>query len=113
LSSRIRTGSVVRDKRDKVWRFWWRENGKRKSKVLGRFPTKTAAWEAAKPLRDSLEIKPKLKSGVPTVGTLVDQYRAEKMPTRHDTRAGTSHGFVFSSFRNGEHVPSRSYRPGL
>jgi integrase len=86
LSSRIRTGSVVQDKRDKVWRFFWWNNGKRESKVLGRFPTKAAAWKAAKPLRDALEAKPQqLNSCVPTVGTLVEQYRAEKMPERKDT----------------------------
>jgi integrase len=88
LSSRIRTGSVVRDKRDKVYRFFWWDNGKRRSKVLGRFPTKTAAWKAAKPLRDVMETKPQHNPGVPTVSTLVEQYRAEKMPTRHDTRSG-------------------------
>jgi len=88
LSSRIRTGSVVQDKRDKVWRFWWWENGKRRSKVLGRFPTKADAWTASKPLRDALEAKPQPKPGVPMVSTLVEQYRTEKMPTRHDTRGG-------------------------
>ena len=35
-SSRVRTGSVVQDKRDKVWRFFWWESGKRRSKKLGR-----------------------------------------------------------------------------
>jgi integrase len=88
MSSRIRTGSVVQDKRDKVWRFFWWEHGNRRSQMLGRFPTKTAAWKAAKPLRDALETKPQPKATVPTVDTLVEQYRAEKMPTRHDTRAG-------------------------
>jgi len=86
LSSRIRTGSVVQDKRDKVWRFWWWENGKRRSKVLGRFTSKSAAWQAAKPLRDALETKPQLKPGVPTVSALVEQYKAEKMPDRKDTK---------------------------
>jgi integrase len=88
LSSRIRTGSVVRDSRNKTYQFFWWEDGKRKSKVLGRFPTKAAAWKAAKPLRDALEAKPQRNSGVPTVITLVEQYRAEKMPTQHDTRGG-------------------------
>jgi integrase len=88
LSSRIRTGSVVQDKRSKVWNFFWWEDGKRKCKALGRFPTKAAVWKAAKPLRDALEVKPQDNSSVPRVGTLVEQYRKEKMPTRHDTRAG-------------------------
>src|SRR3954469_18370053 len=86
MSSRIRTGSVVQDKRDKVWRFFWWESGKRKSKALGRFSSKAVAWRAAKPLRDALEAKPKHNSGVPTVGTLIEQYKAEKMPDRKDTR---------------------------
>jgi hypothetical protein len=87
LSSRIRTGSISQDKRSKVWNFFWWENGKRKCKALGRFPTKAAAWKAAKPLRDGLEATPQ-PSSAPTVNVLVEHYRAEKMPTRHDTRGG-------------------------
>jgi integrase len=76
----------VQDKRSKVWNFYWWDNGKRDCKVLGRFPTKAAAWKAAKPLRDALETKPQPQSsGVPTVSTLVEQYKAEKMPDRKDT----------------------------
>ena len=88
LSSRIRTGSIAQDNRSKVWNFFWWEDGKRKCKALGRFPTKAAAWKAAKPLRDALETKPQPTPSVPTVSTLVGQYRTEKMPTRHDTRGG-------------------------
>lgn len=86
MSSRTKTGSISQDYRSKVWNFFWWENGKRKCKALGRFPTKSAAWRAAKPLRDGLEHKPQHNSGVPTVGALVEQYRAEKMPDRKDTR---------------------------
>lgn len=85
MSSRIRTGSVVQDKRDKVWQFFWWEDGKRRSKTLGRFPTKATAWKASKPLRDALEVRPQPAS-VPTVNTLVEHYRKEKMPRRKDTR---------------------------
>lgn len=86
MSSRIKQGSVARDKRSNVWNFFWWENGKRKCKTLGRFPTKAAAWNAAKPLRDDLEKPPQPQtSGVPTVSTLVEQYRKEKMPKRKDT----------------------------
>lgn len=84
MSSRTRNGSVVRDKRDKVWRFYWWENGKRRSKALGRFATKAVAWKAAKPLRDGLEAKPQSTHAV-TVSTLAEQYRAEKMPKRKAT----------------------------
>jgi integrase len=86
LSSRFKTGSVSQDKRSKVWNFFWSENGKRKCKALGRFPTKAAAQKAAKPLRDALEIEPQPSApGVPTVSTLADEYKAEKMPERKET----------------------------
>jgi integrase len=84
--SKSTTGSVVKDRRSKVWQFFWWADGRRHSKTLGRHPTKAAAWNAAQQFRVR-QPQPK-PSSVPTVATLVDQYRAEKMPTRHDTRAG-------------------------
>jgi integrase len=90
MSNRINVGSVVQDKRDKVWRFyWWDANGKRRSKTLGRFATKAAAWLAAKPLRDKLERGVESKPSAPpapTVNNLVDRYRVERMPRRVDTK---------------------------
>jgi integrase len=81
------SGTVVLDRRINTWSFLWWENGKRKSKSLGKHPTKTAAWRAAKPLRDALETKPKIVTDtVITVNTLIESYRAEKMPKREDTR---------------------------
>jgi integrase len=88
MRSRVNTGSVVQDKRDKVWRFYWWENGKRRSKALGHFSTKVDAWKAAKPLRDALETEKPVQPGVPKVSTLVKHYRTEKMPTRKDTKRG-------------------------
>src|SRR5690242_10789180 len=88
MSSRVRNGSVVQDKRDKVWRFYWWENGKRRSKKLGRFPSKTKAWVAAKPHRDAAEATAISKPSATTVGELVKQYRVEKMPQRTSTRRG-------------------------
>ena len=86
MRSRINAGSVVQDKRDKIWRFYWWENGKRRSKALGRFSTKTAAWSAAKPLRDELERGASTsKPSAPTVSSLIERYRAEKMPQRYST----------------------------
>ena len=90
MSSRFRTGSVAQDKRSKVWNFFWWENGKRKCKALGRFPTKAAAWKAAKPLRDAMESeavisKPSTPTA-PTVSSLIGRYRVERMPRRGDTR---------------------------
>jgi integrase len=82
---------VVLDKRIKTWNFFFWEKGKRRSKKIGttsQFPTKASAWRAAKPLRDAVETQTIIKptSTAPTVSTLVEQYRAEKMPTRLDTR---------------------------
>ena len=88
MRSRVNTGSVVQDKRDKVWRFYWWEDGKRRSKALGRFGTKADAWKAAKPLREALETNRRITTGIPTVKKLVEHYRTEKMPTRKDTKRG-------------------------
>jgi integrase len=85
-------GSVTLDRRSKVWNFYWWESGKRRSKKVGtlaQYPTKTAAWQGAKALRDAVETKTSNTSSkptAPTVSTLVEQYRAEKMPTRDSTR---------------------------
>jgi integrase len=89
---RNKSGSVVLDKRINTWNFFWWENGKRHSKKIGtksQYPTNEAAWRAAKPQRDALENQVSNSSPVPTVLTvnvLVEQYRAEKMPKRKDTR---------------------------
>src|SRR6185312_5544263 len=83
---RSKGGSVVLDPRIRTWSFLWWESGKRKSKRIGtlaEYPTKTQAWKAAKPLRDSLETE--VKPGVGLLA-LIDRYRAERMPTRKDTR---------------------------
>ena len=89
MSSRFRTGSIAQDNRSKVWNFFWWENGKRKCKALGRFPSKAKAWAAAKPYRDKMESpEPTGKAPTLTVGELVQQYRIEKMPTRASTRRG-------------------------
>ena len=88
---RNRSGSVVLDKRIKTWNFFFWENGKRRSKKIGtmsQFPTKASAWRAAKPLRDAVENQVSISSAAPTVNTLIEQYRAEKMPQRYSTRHG-------------------------
>ena len=86
-----RQGSVVLDKRIKTWNFFWWDNGKRRSKKIGtvsQYPTKTSAWRAAKEFRHALEDQVAPRTTAPTVSDLVENYRAEKMPTRHDTRGG-------------------------
>ncbi len=89
---RQRQGSVVLDKRIKTWNFFFWEAGKRRSKKIGtksQYPTKASAWRAAMPLRHALENGNQINpSTTPTVSTLVEQYRKEKMPTRLDTSRG-------------------------
>jgi integrase len=93
MRARAKQGSVVLDKRINTWNFFWWENGKRRSKQIGtksQHPTKAAAWRAAKTLRDAVEQQAvvRMSSTAPTVSTLVEQYRAEKMPQRYSTRRG-------------------------
>jgi integrase len=84
-NSKSTTGSVVKDKRSHVWQFFWWADGQRHSKTLGRFPTKTAAWNAAQALRAQPKPQPH-SAAAPTVSELVVNYRIEKMPQRKDTR---------------------------
>jgi integrase len=83
--SKSTTGSVVKDRRSQTWQFFWWADGKRHSKTLGRFPTKTTAWKAAQAFRIEAPQPQPLSASAPTVAVLVEQYRAEKMPTRVDT----------------------------
>jgi hypothetical protein len=84
---RNRNGSVCLDRRSRSWSFYWWEDGKRRSRTLGKFPTKTAAWNVAQSLRETAA-KTQPKAAVPTVAVLIDHYRAEKMPQRASTRRG-------------------------
>lgn len=90
--ARHQQGSVVFNRRSRTWHFLWRENGSRKSKLLGResdLPTKASARRAAEPHRRQLidgTNQQQPQSGAPTVSLLVEHYRTEKMPTRIDTR---------------------------
>jgi integrase len=88
-AARHKTGSVVFDKRRKTWNYLWWDEGKRHSKLIGtlqEYSTKGAAQWAAQALKPSvMRTKPNAVS-VLTVNTLVEQYRAEKMPQRYSTR---------------------------
>jgi integrase len=81
-------GSVRFDRRRRTWNFLWYEAGKRRSKLIGnrqQYPTKAAAWNAVETLR--VLVKQRTSEGsAPMVQRLVEQYRAEKMPKRVDTR---------------------------
>jgi integrase len=85
--ARHQRGSVVFDKRRKIWNYLWCENGHRRTKLLGtarELPTKTAAQRAAEPFRYSIGQPSTAKNLL--VAELVRQYREERMPTRIDTR---------------------------
>jgi len=85
-AARFKTGSVVFDKRRKTWNFLQWVDGKRRSKLIGtlqEFPTKGAAWRAAKALVPSPSASVRNASAV---SSLVEAYRQEKMPQRYSTR---------------------------
>jgi hypothetical protein len=82
-------GTVVFSRTMKSWNFKWWENGKRRSKTIGNkrdYPTKTAAWEAAKPFIKAMEAQVLKEQNSILVQNLVDLYRCEKMPERYSTR---------------------------
>ena len=78
-------GSVRYDKRRKTWNYLWYDGPTRRSKRIGtkqEYPTKAAAWKAV----DNFESR-KLESGSDgeTVRSVVEQYEAERMPSRRST----------------------------
>jgi len=88
--ARHKQGSVVYDKRRRVWNYLFCENGIRRTKLIGSlrdFPTKTAAWQAAEPFRQTIVVKAISDAG-PSVTNLIEAYRTEKMPERYSTRRG-------------------------
>jgi integrase len=94
VARRNNGGSVVLDKRSGNWQFFYWENGGRRSKNIGhisKYPTKAAAFKAAKPYRQAVENQVfatirNEKSA--TVTNLIAHYRDEKMPKRPETRRG-------------------------
>lgn len=90
--ARYQQGSVVFDKRNRTWHFLWWENGTRRSRLLGdiaKLPTKAAAWKVADGIRREVLSEAELavpRTNAITVDELVELYRAEKMPSRKDTR---------------------------
>lgn len=85
-TERHATGCVVFDNRRKHWQYFWYQEGKRRSKVIGtrsQYPTKGAAWRAI--LADRPEPKSQNRSSE-TMASLVRKYEAERMPERHSTR---------------------------
>lgn len=85
--ARYQQGSVVQDRRRKVWNYLFCENGVRRTRKIGSlrdYPTKAAAWRAAEKFKQAKPTAPSHTS--PLVKTLIEQFRNEKMPTRIDTR---------------------------
>lgn len=88
-AARHKTGSVVFDKRRRTWNYLWWEDNKRRSTLIGsasEHPTKASAWRAAQAFQESPEKQVKARNNEPVVRALIQQYRAEKMPQRADTR---------------------------
>jgi integrase len=73
-------GSVVFNKLRSTWNFLWVENGQRKSRKLGtlaELPTKAKAESKADACRRDLRLL--AERAIPTVKTIVQQYRSEKL----------------------------------
>jgi integrase len=84
--ARYKQGSVVCDKRRRVWNYLFCENGVRRTRLIGSlrdFPTKTTAWQAAESFRQTVVDKP--INQVHTVKELVQRYQSERMPSRSET----------------------------
>jgi integrase len=84
--ARHKQGSVVFDKRRKVWNYLFCESGVRRTKLIGTirdFPSKAAAWRAAELLRPTLTKKP--ANSALTIKELAERYESEKLPSRCET----------------------------
>ena len=83
--ARYQQGSVVFDKRRKVWNFLISENGVRRTKKIGSlrdYPTKSAARSAAEALR--ISVRTEVSFALSVTG-LARRYEDEKLPTRSNT----------------------------
>ncbi len=83
-TQRHTNGSVRYDKRRRTWNYLWYDGPIRRSKRIGtkrEFPTKAAAWEEV----ERLGLQPTTTEPGDTVRSLVERYKAERMPERHTT----------------------------
>src|ERR1051326_1669398 len=89
-AQRYKTGSVVFDRRRKTWNFLEWVNGTRRTRRIGTlsdYPSKSAARRGAAQLPPSVAELPKpITESAPTVSMLVEQYKAEKLPERLNTK---------------------------
>jgi integrase len=85
-AARHKTGSVVFDKSQGMWRFLQWVDGKRKSQTIGTkqdFPTKAAAWQGV--ARFTPSSRKTVSSEASTLRAVAAKYEAERFPTRRDT----------------------------
>jgi len=78
---------VVFNKARSTWNWLTSEGGHRRSRKLGtlaELPTKADALRRAEELRRESQLQ--IERSVPKLSSLIEQYRLEKMPRRHDTR---------------------------
>jgi integrase len=98
-------GSVRFDKRRGTWNFLWYDGPTRRSKRIGtkqQLPTKAAAWKEV----EHLEIhRPSKKETGDMVRTVIERYKAERMPTRHTTAR------VYSCFLRNHILPRWGEEP--
>jgi integrase len=83
--ARVQNGSVVCNKHFGTWNFLWFDNGKRRSRKLGNLSelSREQALKKAVDVRQELTFAP--QPSALKVRVLVEQYQAEKMPTRSST----------------------------
>ncbi|MGB0115752.1 MAG: site-specific integrase [Terriglobales bacterium] len=87
--ARVQNGSVVFNRKYGTWNFLWVENGRRRSQLIGtlqEYKCKEAASLASEALRQALN-EPRT-GGLPTIRSLVKEFRREKMPERFSTQQG-------------------------
>lgn len=91
-------GSLCFDKRRGKWQYFWYEDGRRRSRLIGsrsEYPTKATAWKAA----ESSRCQQQQNRQSETMAALIERYEIERMPSRHSTAR------VYRSFLNNHVIP--------
>jgi integrase len=98
-------GSVVFDKRRRVWNYLFCDNGVRRTKLVGTlrdFPTRASAWRSAESFRQTRIDKP---VQTVTMRQLAQSYESEKLPSRSETAR------VYRSWLHNHILPQWGDRP--
>ena len=113
--ARHKQGSVVCDKRRRVWNYLFCENGVRRTRLIGSlrdFPTKAAAWQAAESFRQTVVNKP--ISQTHTVKELAqDATNPKECPRVPRPLACIGHGYRTIFCLTGATSLSLTYNPDL